>query len=325
MAMLAGAVALLAASLSASSGPAVNTEPIAREAFERPGLLAMLPDGRRLNFRCMGRGSPTVILESGFAADSSAWSRVEPRIAGATRVCAYDRAGSGFSDPGPLPRDGAAIARDLDNGLRAAGIVWPYVLVGHSAGGLYARLFAARRRDQVVGLVFVDSSVEHQMQRMQALFGPQAGGMEGLARRSQMCLKATAGPATAAHDAERLECAPPGMDAHARQVALRADTYRTQLSELDTLFTTTSDEVDRTGTLLQDVPAIVLTAAKGDGEPAAADDPGAAAWQNFHLSLAEHFRRGRHRLVKSSHLMMLDRPEVVAGAALELVQAARRR
>jgi len=323
--MLATAVAVLAASLSASSGPVVTTEPIARETFERPGLLAVLPDGRRLNFRCMGRGSPTVILESGFAADASAWSRVQPRIAAVTRVCAYDRAGSGFSDPGPLPRDGAAIARDLDYGLKAARIAGPYVLVGHSAGGLYARLFAARRREQVVGLVFVDSSVEHQMQRMQALFGPQAGGMEGLARRSRMCLKATSGPTTAADDAVRLECAPLGSDAHARRVALRPDTYRAQLSELDTLFTATSDEVDRTGTLLQDVPAIVLTAAKADGEPATADDPGAAAWQNFHLMLAERFRRGRHRLVKSSHLMMLDRPEVVAGAALELVQAARRR
>src|SRR5882757_10771777 len=87
-----------------------------------PGTLAVLPDRRRMDFVCTGQGSPTVLLESGFGAGASAWGRVQPRIAAKTRVCAYDRAGFGFSDPGPMPRDGAAIARDLDFGLKAARI-----------------------------------------------------------------------------------------------------------------------------------------------------------------------------------------------------------
>jgi pimeloyl-ACP methyl ester carboxylesterase len=290
-----------------------------------PGSLAVLPDGRRIDFICTGQGSPTVLLESGFGAGASAWGRVQPRIAAKTRVCAYDRAGFGFSDPGPMPRDGAAIARDLDFGLKAARIRGPYVVVGHSAGGLYARLFAARRRQEVVGLVFVDSSVEHQTQRMEAMFGAGAGSLDGLERRALRCLKLTSGPRSPADDAALLECAPLSGDAHTRQVQLRPETYRTQVSELENLFTTTSDEVDRTGDLLRDIPAIVLTAAKGDGAAGVADDPGAAAWQKFHRQLAGGFLRGDQRLVKSGHLMMFDRPEVIAGAALELVDGARKR
>jgi pimeloyl-ACP methyl ester carboxylesterase len=263
-----------------------------------------------------------VILESGFGAGSNAWSAVQPLIAPVTRVCAYDRAGYGFSDPGPMPRDGAAIARDLDFGLKAAGIAGPYVVVGHSAGGLYARLFAARRRREIEGLVFVDSSVEHQTQRLAAMFGAGAGNLDGVRRHSAACLEATLAPRAPANSATLLECAPSTLSPAARRVALRPETWRTQVSELDTLFTATSDEVDRTDGVLRNIPAIVLTAAKGDG--LAADDPGGAAWQGLHRGLAAGFHPGEQRLVKSSHMMMFDRPQVVADAALSLVRKARK-
>jgi len=309
---VAGAMAL------GNGGP-----PIVRGRAGQGDLLARLPDHRALQFRCRGRGSPTVILESGFGAGAEAWSKVQPLIAKVTRVCAYSRAGYGLSDPGPMPRDGEAIARDLDFGLRAARIGGPYVVVGHSAGGLYARLFAARRRRDVVGLVFVDTSVEHQSRRIAALFGPGSGILEGVRRRPARCLEATLNPRTPASEAALLECAPASLDPRARRAALRPETWRTQVSELDTLFTITSDEVDLIGPLLQDVPAIVLTAAKGDGLAATQDDPGALAWQLFHRALAASFRSGQQRLVKSSHLMMIDRPQAVADAALELVRKAR--
>ena len=324
---LAAGLCVGAAGLAASAalGLVDPARPLGKEAYERADRLVSLPDHRRLNFRCLGRGSPTVILESGFGATSQGWAMTQPRIAAVTRVCAYDRAGYGFSDPGPMPRDGAAIARDLDNGLKVAGIAGPYVVVGHSAGGLYARLFAARRLKEVVGLVFVDSSVEHQVQRVQAVLGGNGASLDGLQRRVLKCLNATSGPRTPADDPVLLECAPLTADAHTRQLELRPDTWRTQLSELDSLFSTTSDEVDRTGDLLQDIPAIVLTAGKADGQAAGADDPGAAVWQALHRQLARRFLRGDQRTVKSSHLMMNDRPEVVAKAAADLVEAARKR
>lgn len=116
--------------------------------------------GRRLNIVCTGKGSPTVILEAGLLADSSAWRFVQPAISRTTRVCSYDRAGLGFSDPAGPPRDAAAIVRDLRALLRRAGIAPPYVLVGWSSGGLYTRLYQYRFPDEVVGLVEVDPDSE---------------------------------------------------------------------------------------------------------------------------------------------------------------------
>ncbi len=318
-----GALAAAACLIVAGNAARTARSEVDPDAYARPGTLVELPDHRKINFRCSGHGSPTVILEAGFGAGSNAWSSVQGRISPFTRVCSYDRAGYGFSDPGPMPRDGAAIARDLDFGLMSARLSGPFVVVGHSAGGLYARLFAARRRKDVVGLVFVDPSVEHQTQRLAALFGPTAGNLDGVRRRPADCLAAVRGPGDPEHKAARLACAPVALDAHARAVALRPETYVTQLSELDTLFTTTSDEVDRVGGLLHTVPAIVLTAAKAAGQPAGGNDPGAVAWQSFHQALADTFWKPDSRLIKSSHLMMFDRPEVVAGAALELAAKAR--
>jgi pimeloyl-ACP methyl ester carboxylesterase len=303
----------LAACVLAAPGAGRAAEALPRETFDHPGRLVGLPDHRKLNFRCMGRGAPTVILETGFGASSIAWGRVQPSIASVTQVCSYDRAGYGFSDPGPLPRDGAAIALDLDRGLKAAGIGGPYVLVGHSAGGLYIRLMAARRRHDVVGLVFVDSSIEH-----------QAANVEGILRRPTRCLEVTLAKPALETAAERAECTRLAGGDPAHPTGLKPGAWRTQISELETLFTTTSEQVDRTGNLLKDVPAIVLTAGKADGQAAGADDPAAVEWQGLHRQLAARFIQGDQRVVRSSHLMMNDRPEVVAGAVIELVQAARK-
>jgi pimeloyl-ACP methyl ester carboxylesterase len=117
--------------------------------------------GRRLRIVCQGpqTGRPVVILEAGafgFAAD---FGVVQDALAvGGIRSCAYDRAGMGFSDPSPEPRDGVAIAGDLDKLLTAARIPGPYVLAGHSMAGLRLRQFAARRSHEVVGVVLIDAA-----------------------------------------------------------------------------------------------------------------------------------------------------------------------
>ena len=151
-------------------------------------LAVRLPDRRTMNLYCAGTGSPTVILESGWSSDSRGWPRVQGPLSAQNRVCAYDRAGSGKSDAGPLPRDGKAIAQDLDDALRAARISGPFILVGHSTGGLYVRHFANRRSSDVAGMLLVDSSIEHQQQRHAAAFGPGAGSLEPLLQRSRACL-----------------------------------------------------------------------------------------------------------------------------------------
>ncbi len=114
--------------------------------------------GYRLHLNCLGQGSPTVVLESGLGRDSLDWSWVQPSLAQRTRVCSYDRAGSGWSDPGPLPRDSRSIAKELRTLIDRSGLEGPLLLVGHSAGGSHLQLFHHDYPEDVAGLVLVDVS-----------------------------------------------------------------------------------------------------------------------------------------------------------------------
>ena len=132
-------------------------EQVDRSTTAMPGHLVDV-GGRRLYVQCSGSGSPTVVLVSGLAETSVYWGGwIAPAVAQNTTVCAYDRAGQGWSDPPASPQDGAAVATDLNTLLVNAQIPGPYVVVGHSTGGAYARVFAARYPDQVAGMVFLDS------------------------------------------------------------------------------------------------------------------------------------------------------------------------
>jgi pimeloyl-ACP methyl ester carboxylesterase len=123
--------------------------------------------GRTLNLYCSGEGSPTVILDG---AIGYGWAPIQREIAKITHVCWYDRAGHGWSDPGPSPRTSAAMALDLHELLRAAAVPPPYVLVGASFGGFPVRVFAGKYSNEVAGVVLVDSSHEdqHEPPSMQA-------------------------------------------------------------------------------------------------------------------------------------------------------------
>jgi pimeloyl-ACP methyl ester carboxylesterase len=123
-----------------------------------PGRLVAVA-AHRLHIRCDGDAAPAVIFDAALGASSLSWSLVQPGVARVTRACAYDRAGFGWSDAGPLPRTAGRVADELHTLLHAAGVPAPYVLVGHSFGGLVMRLFAARYRDEVAGLVLIEPAV----------------------------------------------------------------------------------------------------------------------------------------------------------------------
>jgi pimeloyl-ACP methyl ester carboxylesterase len=254
---------------------------------------------------------------------------VAPRF----RVCAYDRAGYGFSDPGPMPRDGAAVARDLDQGLRAAGINGPFIVVGHSAGGLYVRLFADRRPRDVVGMVLVDPSVEYQDRRFAAAFGPGAGSLAPLRARDERCLAAAKAGSLPSSDPALAPCAaPPGKGeasaaAAARLAqARRPSLWETRISELDTLWTLTSDEVAAGRRSYGDMPLIVLTAdGSSAGAPPAVRSRVSRFWSGLHAEIAVRSDRGLERTVAgSSHIMMRDRPDAIATAIDEVAAQVRR-
>jgi pimeloyl-ACP methyl ester carboxylesterase len=128
-------------------------------AYPPPGRLVDV-GGYRLHIRCLGMGSPTVVLDAGLGGMSHDWNLVQAEIAETTRVCAYDRAGMGWSDAGPQPRTPDQIAGELHTLLTNADVAGPFVLVGHSLGGKNVRLFARQHPEQVAGMVLVDARSE---------------------------------------------------------------------------------------------------------------------------------------------------------------------
>jgi pimeloyl-ACP methyl ester carboxylesterase len=118
--------------------------------------------GYRLHLYCQGTGSPTVVIEAGQGDFGLSWSLVQPELAQTSRVCVYDRAGLGWSDPSPRPRTLETMVDELHTLLTNAGIPGPYVLVGHSLGGMAVRLYAHHYSQDVAAMVLVDSSHEDQ-------------------------------------------------------------------------------------------------------------------------------------------------------------------
>jgi len=132
-----------------------------RKRFPPPGRLFDV-GGLHLHAICQGQGTPTVILEAGLSCTHLDWSCVIPEIAKNTRVFAYDRGGYGWSDPCPKPRTGLRMVSELHALLQKAGVSSPYILVGHSYGGLLVRLYASQYPEEVTGIILVDGSPEDQ-------------------------------------------------------------------------------------------------------------------------------------------------------------------
>lgn len=124
-------------------------------AFPPPGQLIDV-GGYQLHLHCLGTGSPTVVTENGLGGSSPDWSLVQPTVSQTTRICSYDRAGSGWSETGPTPRTSRQVSTELHTLLTKAGIAGPYVLVGHSVGGMHAQVYASQYPAEVAGLVLVD-------------------------------------------------------------------------------------------------------------------------------------------------------------------------
>jgi pimeloyl-ACP methyl ester carboxylesterase len=144
-------------------GGTVESIALARDhgRFEMTGALYDV-GGHHLHLTCTGTGSPTVVLENGLNEITPLWSGITSQVSRTTRVCAYDRAGQGWSDDVAHPQDGVAVASELHTLLSRAGEHGPYVLAGHSSGGTLAMTYAARYPAQVAGMVLLDSSSPHQ-------------------------------------------------------------------------------------------------------------------------------------------------------------------
>ncbi|HMD97607.1 MAG TPA: alpha/beta hydrolase [Terriglobia bacterium] len=157
---------LVAAALLLLFGAVRGSIALASRVLERryppPGQMVSV-DGHKLMLYCTGEGSPTVVIETGLGIGWEGWQSVSLPLAKLSRVCVYDRAGYGWSEPGPKPRTALQSALELHGLLTNAGVAGPYVLVAHSFGGYIARVYASRFRDSLSGIVMVDPSHEDEL------------------------------------------------------------------------------------------------------------------------------------------------------------------
>lgn len=291
-----------------------------RRRFPPPGRMVDV-GGYRLHINCQGTnvdGGPTVVAEAGAYGNSLTWGRIQPELARYGQVCVYDRAGLGWSDRGPGPRTGRRIASELHTLLQKADVKGPFVLVGHSLGGLYVRLYASQYPEDVAGVVLVDSVHEDQyldtqknsrriMQLKLFWLGADLGwfrlmGTLGLSSRFEKIMNS----------------APDDVGPANRSFYYRTETWATGAAEAEA-WEENSTQVRSAGTL-GDIPLAVISA-PGDVED---DEETRRAWDANQLKLVDLSRRHTHVIAKdSSHFIQLDAPELVIRAIRDIADAGR--
>lgn len=258
--------------------------------------------GRKAHINCTGEGSPTVILESGLGGGSLDWSLVQPEAAKFARVCSYDRAGIVWSSASDRRRDAAEITGELHDLLTAANISPPYILVGHSIGGVYVQVFAARYPDEVIGVVLVDSSHQDQLASVPGIpaivpFLYKAAAPMGLARIVSQVLNGQPNLSPEA-SAERI-----GLYSHTPTVFAIADEMAGIPASLN--------ELRVSPMKLGGKPLIVLSRGISDGASAETE----AAWRELQAELVNCSTRGKHVIAqKSGHYIQFFEPELVTDA-----------
>jgi pimeloyl-ACP methyl ester carboxylesterase len=267
-----------------------------------PGRLVDI-GGYRLHLWCAGTGSPAVILETGLGGSSFGWGLVQPEVARFTMVCSYDRAGMGYSDPGPFPRTMRRVASELAALVDRAGIRAPLILVGASIGGLAVRVFASERSEKVAGLVLVDASHEDQQMEMPGVapFVPVLSSL-GVFR----LLGISFGPPP--------DALAPSVRRFARATAFRTSAYQATADEGRHLPESAS-EVKASRRKLA-IPLIVITAGLGTGR----------RWRDLQQDQVALSAEGCQIVAEqSSHAIALADPQTIVKAIRAIVARVRGR
>lgn len=272
-------------------------------------------DGREMHIDCTGDLSPTVILDSGLGDSYLSWRKVQPEIAKFARVCSYDRAGLGYSDPSSRPRTSKVIAEELHGLLQSANISPPYVLVGHSMGGYDVRVYTNMYPKEVVGMVLVDASHPDQENR----FPQELRDMEGRWHREAQFIAYT----TLIGVPRLLGLC--DTDAKSRAADCNWHSTHEQLAEMQS-FSQSAAEAAAAGSL-GDLPLAVLS---HDPDRPSSEMPTDLAkqvnaeWEKMQEELAHLSTRGTRTVAKNSaHYIQFDRPDVVIDAVHGVVEQAR--
>ena len=265
-------------------------------------------NGHRMHIICTGSGSPTIVLESGLGNDALIWGGVQPILSKTTRVCSYDRAGFGWSDPLPAPRDADHIAAELHGLLLQAKVTGPIVLMGHSIAGIYIRDYATRYPENLVGLVFVDGSTplqdENPVMKSAASKAPPLWALELLIKSAF----STGIPRLMG------QCSKPinGFDAHAGKLQME-DVCQAHVSPIfDEM-----DSVNRSGhETAHSGPygslPILIFSRDTNGLAASTPEDSQDPWNQMQEDLKKLSTRSRRIIAKgSTHYIHIDRAELI--------------
>jgi len=278
-------------------------------SYPAPGKLLSVGD-HRLHLRCMGEGTPAVIFDAGAGGTSLDWQEIQTRLAQQTRVCAYDRAGLGWSDAGPLPRTSGQMVEELRILLRGANVEPPYILVGHSLGGLNMQLFAARYPQDVVGIVLVDSvhpEFYAQMpDNLQGAVRNQLVGLRVAGMLSPLGVSRMFFPPVATRGL------PKEIQPAADALGYRSSVYSTVYEEAQA-FDASAEQIHAAPRLSRSVLLTVLTRSKPEAWPdGASADRAEKTWRQLQVDLAARVPGSTHIVVENAgHFIHVDRPDVV--------------
>jgi pimeloyl-ACP methyl ester carboxylesterase len=277
-------------------------ESIDATAYPPPGQLIDV-GGHRLHLNCTGSGSPTVVLEPGLGEVSSAMGWIAPVVARDTRVCVYDRAGRGWSDPADGPQDAVQTITDLHTLLDHAHIPGPYVLAGHSFGGLYILTFAATYPDQVAGMVLLDSTAP-----APGPVPPAKAGSYDLVGRISALLPAVAHLGAAHLIGDSYDSLPARSRDEARATVSTAHSVKSFINE----FFEGSTATHQAASLVDfgSKPLIVVTAGRGHD----------ASWLAAQDKLATLSTNSRHQIVADATHVSLVLDQTDAAAASQAIR-----
>lgn len=293
--------------LLVAGGGVVETVVEATSANPPPAGRTYLVNGHRLYLSCVGEGTPTVVLLNGQAERTPSWAWVQQGLSASTRVCAYDRAGQGWSGGTPGTQEGRQLTADLHGLLRAARVHGPYVLAGHSVGGVYALLYAAHYPEQVAGLALIDSATPYQFDL------PDYPGFYAMWRRGSALL-----PSLARVGLVRMATGSgfAGLPSEARNAArafaaspreLRAD--RIEFAQLPRMFDETKAVTD-----LGELPIRVVTASVGTPR----------GWTAAQGRLAKLSTRGAQRTVAgATHAALVEDERFASITSRSIAQVVR--
>ena len=286
--------------------------------WKAPGRLVDVGGGRRIHLYCTGSGSPTVVLEAGLGDFSvQAWSTVQPALSKLTRVCSYDRAGSGWSDATTKPLLPDETIADLHAVLERAGERPPLVLVGQTYGALLARHYAVHHPEQVAGLVLLDGTHEDQMTRMP----PDPRWLPYLV---------SAFPIINWIGIDRVTAGSSGADTVAA-IGVARNTRSESVRSVVALFPllrSVLDQVRRDARSFGDLPLVVITKGLVQADPGqtqAQAERAQQTWYALQREVASRSTRGEFIIAeRSGHHIQWDRPDLVIDHVTEVVATVRR-